>query len=388
MKLLTPLLLLLSITAFGQQDQTIQFPSKFLDEKREINIHIPQSYEEGEDNYPVIYALDGEYTKLILNGTVDYYNFWDKTPECIVVSINQNYADSAKNNFKRWDDCSYSWKTGLINEKGQKFKDFITQELIPYIDAEYRTTKFRTIVGHSFTANFVNYFLFDKTPKFSAYISISPYYATNGLDSLEKRLNELKAPVFYYVAAGDKDLSGHIKSVDNFDQKFKKVDNSNFNYKKYETKKNNATHATIFPLAIPHAIEHIFSLYSPIDDQEFEKLLDVENKVEYLNQRYANIENIYGLQMPIREGDITAVADALGHQKQWDQFKEISEEIILLFPESTYGYYYLGDYYNEKKEYRLALEQYEIGYSKLSEDVLNVDDFKEPIDKMKKKLKQ
>src|SRR5690554_6879973 len=196
MKLLTPLLLLLSITAFGQQDQTIQFPSKFLDEKREINIHIPQSYEEGDDNYPVIYALDGEYTKLTLNATVDYYNFWDKTPECIVVSINQNYADSAKNNFKRWDDCSYSWKTGLINEKGQKFKDFMIQELIPFIDAEYRTTKFRTIVGHSFTANFVNYFLFDKTPKFSAYISISPYYAINGLDSLEKRINELKAPVF------------------------------------------------------------------------------------------------------------------------------------------------------------------------------------------------
>ncbi|HLV41147.1 MAG TPA: alpha/beta hydrolase-fold protein [Brumimicrobium sp.] len=387
MKTLCILLLAVSFISFAQQDITIEFNSKILSESRSISIHVPENYQTSKKSYPVIYALDGEYTKLTLNGTFDYYSYWDKIPECIVVSIDQNYLDTAENSFKRWTDCSYSWKSGFPSEKGALFKDFISKELIPFIDSSYRTTSFRTIVGHSYTANYVNYFLLDDTPLFKGYIAISPYYAVNGLDSLKSVIQNLKTPLFYFVADAENDLSGHIKSVDNFDKTFSKIENENFIYAKYDIKNNQATHSTIFPIALPYAVEHLFSYYSPISEKEFKRILKIDNKINYLTERYSNMKRIYGIEIPISETDIGTVSYAISKKKQWIQLKEIGELTIKLYPDSFLGYYTLGEYHEIKKDYSSALQHYEKGISKLGDDVTNISDFQKDIDRVKDKIK-
>ncbi len=387
MKRLTLLFLTISLSLAAQENKTIEFDSKVLSEKRSINIHIPSSYRTSEKHYPVIYSLDGEYTKLSLNGTLDYYSFWDKTPECIVVSIDQNYLDTIENKYKRWIDCSYSWNSGLPKNKGIDFKEFISKELIPFIDSSYRTTDFRTIIGHSFTANYVNYFLLDKEPLFTGYVAISPYYASNGLDSLKTIVENLKKPIFYYVANGEKDLSGHIKSVSKFDKLFAKIDNENFVYEMFDMKNNQATHYTIFPMSISSAIEHLFSAYSSINENEFKEVLKEGNKIDYLTERYANIKVIYGVEIPIRETDINTVAYAISKKKQWDQLKQIAELTIEIYPESYLGYWTMGEYFEKMGNYSHAVEQYEKGFSLLGEDVLNKSDFQKDIDRAKSKIK-
>ena len=371
----------------AQENKSIDFDSKILSETRSINIHIPKSYKTSEKSYPVIYSLDGEYTKFALQGIVDYYSFWDKIPECIVVSIDQNYLDTVENKYKRWIDCSYSWNSGLPKNEGVEFKEFISEELIPFIDNSYRTTNFRTIVGHSFTANYVNYFLLDDNPHFTGYVAISPYYASNGLDSLETIIEEVKKPLFYYVASGENDLSGHIESVSEFDKQFSKIENEYFNYEMFDTKNNQATHSTIFPISLPMAIEHIFSLYMPINDVEFKKLLRVENKFKYLIARHKKIEEIYGVKLEIRENDINVVGFAISKKKQWGQLKELAQFTIEIYPDSYLGYWTLGEYFEKTGEYNLALEQYELGFSKLGEDILNKSDFQKDIDRVKRNIK-
>ena len=387
MKLLTLLLLSLPLTLSAQENKSMAFDSQILSETRNINIHVPASYQDSDKFYPVIYALDGEYAKLTLNGLVDYYSFWDKTPECIVVSIDQNYMDTSVNRYKRWVDCDYSWKTGLPIKKGLTFKDFISKELIPYIDSTYRTTNFRTIVGHSFTANFVNYFLLDKEPLFTGYVAISPYYASNGLDSIQSIIQNLKKPIFYFVASGEKDLSGHIKSVGEFDKRFAKIDNENFVYAKFNMQNNQATHYTIYPIAMPFAIEHLFAAYTAINDNEFDKILKTADKLGYLLTRYENMKAIYGVEVPMREMDLNSVAYAISEKKQWNQLKEIAALSIKIYPESYLGYWTMGEYFEKTADYPSALQQYELGMTKLGEDVLNVSDFQVDVDRVKKKIK-
>jgi len=387
MKILCLLFLILSININAQENKTIEFDSRVLSETRTINIHLPKSYNTSEKSYPVIYSLDGEYTNFALNGTIDYYSFWDKTPECLVVSINQNYLDTIENKYKRWMDCSYSWGTGFPKDKGIDFKKFISNELVPFIDSSYRTTNFRTIIGHSFTANYVNYFLLDKTPVFTGYVAISPYYASNVLDSLKKIVEKLKTPIFYYVASGEKDLSGHKKSVREFDKVFSRIKNKNFIYKIFDYKNNQATHVTIFPIALPNAIEHLFSAYGPITEAEFKILLKEENKVSYLKQRYDKIESIYGVVIPLREDDLNIVAYAISKKKQWSQLKEIAELTIEIYPDSFLGYWTLGEYFEKTGNFTSALEQYTFGFTKLGNDILNISDFQKDIDRVKSKIK-
>lgn len=80
MKILLLLFLSSSFSIIAQENRTIEFDSKVLLETRAVSIHIPESYSTLEKSYPVIYSLDGEYTKLALNGTVDYYSYWHKIP--------------------------------------------------------------------------------------------------------------------------------------------------------------------------------------------------------------------------------------------------------------------------------------------------------------------
>lgn len=387
MKKLTFLFLLVSLGLSAQTDKTIEFDSKVLSEMRSITIHLPKSYQTSGKKYPVIYALDGEYTRLALNGTTDYYCFWDKIPECIVVSIDQNYMDTIEKKYQRWIDCSYSWTTGFPKGRGVDFKSFISDELIPFIDSSFRTTRFRTIVGHSFTANYVNYFLTDKEPVFTGYVAISPYYATNGLDSLKTIIDKLNTPIFYYVASGELDLSGHKTSVNEFDKLFSKIENENFIYGKFEMKDNQATHYTIFPIALPSAIEHLFSAYGAISEAEFQKLLKVEDKVAYLKQRYEQIERVYGISLSIREDDLNFVGYGISKKKQWDQLKQIAELTKEIYPESFLGYWTMGEYFEKTNDLAAALVQYEKGLSKLGEDVLNISDFQKEIDRVKSKMK-
>lgn len=387
MKIFALLFLTASLYSTAQENIELKFNSQILSEHRTVNIHIPKSYKTSEKSYPVIYCLDGEYTKYVVNGTVDYYSFWDKIPESIVVSVDQNYMDTSEQRYKRWIDCSYNSDSGLPKSKGIAFKDFISKELVPFMDSSYRTTNFRTLIGHSFTANYINYFLLDTQPVFTGYVAISPYYASNSLDSVKTVIENLKTPILYYVACGENDLSGHIKSVSEFDKQFSEVVNKNFTYKMFSTEDNQATHSTIFPLALPDAIEHIFSLYRPINESEFKRILKVENKIEYLKDRYANMNLIYGIEIEFREDDINTVAYAISKKKQWDQLKQIAELTIEIYPESYLGYWTLGEYEKKMRRFDRALAQFNIGFSKLGDDILNKSDFQEDIDRVKNKIK-
>ena len=130
--------------------------SGFLGATRELKIQLPRNYEDNpEKYYPLIIVFDGDYLFEVVAGNVDYYSYWEDMPEAIVVGVNQTGS--------RAQDCNISLENYMPSKTGAQFYDFIENELLIYMTENYRSLNFRVAVGHGETANFMNYFLFNRS---------------------------------------------------------------------------------------------------------------------------------------------------------------------------------------------------------------------------------
>ena len=187
-------------SSFSQSKVIYEEISSFkLEESRRLKIQLPRDYDVNiEKSYPIVVVLDANYLFEPVAGNVDYFGYWEDMPEAIVVGIMQGDG--------RYDDCSYDDTNFMPEEKGASFFEFVGLELIPYIDANYRTAKFTIAVGHDFTANFINYYLFKDPPLFNGYICLSPDLAPMMDERLPQRIPNIETKLFYYLATGSDDI--------------------------------------------------------------------------------------------------------------------------------------------------------------------------------------
>src|SRR5690606_1030510 len=141
--------------------------------------------------------------------------------ESIVVGIMQGES--------RYDDCSYDENTFMPGEKGAQFFEFIGLELVPYIDSKYRTAKFIIGVGHDFTANFINYYLFKDPPLLNGYINLSPDLAPLLDERLVERIPKIPGKIFYYLATGTDDIKGLMESTEALNAQLSGLKSNSFN---------------------------------------------------------------------------------------------------------------------------------------------------------------
>ncbi len=163
--------------AFGQAGgegivagRKVKLFSKVLNEEREILVSLPAGYDRSLQRYPVLFVADGSEGSLIASGGLLRYFSPRKMPPMIAVFIP---------NTDRGRDYSISARPleQLPNSGGQggeNFLRFLTEELLPYVDAAYRTTGYRIFAGFSATGGFVFYTLLSRPDCFDAYIAASP----------------------------------------------------------------------------------------------------------------------------------------------------------------------------------------------------------------------
>lgn len=142
------------------------FDSKIMDEDRPIIISLPKGYKESDANYPVLYLTDGLQNIWHVIGTVEVLTRTGGIPPMIIVGIESTNRDRdfSPTINKNWP------KSG----GGPKYLDFIENELIPYIDTNYRTHPFRVLEGHSLGGLFTASVLINKPALFNAHIIMSP----------------------------------------------------------------------------------------------------------------------------------------------------------------------------------------------------------------------
>jgi predicted alpha/beta superfamily hydrolase len=358
--------------------QTIyeEFNSDKLEETRRIKIQLPRNYDTNVDKvYPVIIVLDADYLFEPVAGNVDYFSYWEDMPESIIVGIMQSRT--------RYEDCNYDAGNYLPAEKGADFFEFIGLELLPYIDTTYRTTKFVVGVGHDFTANFLNFYLYKNPPLFNGYISLSPELSPNTAIRMVGRIPEIRSQIFYYLATGTDDIKDLREGTEALNSKLKTVKSPTFNY--YYDNFEGATHYSLVARGIPNALEKMFSVYRPISVQEYKNvLLKLDTPISsYLIDKYNSISDLFGINDPIRVNDYIATTKAAEKRGQWESLKVIAEMAKREYPKTVLGPYYLARYYEEIGKPKKAMRIFQGAYDKEEVGFITLDVMLDMADKIK-----
>ncbi|MFH4967468.1 alpha/beta hydrolase-fold protein [Gaetbulibacter sp. M240] len=184
--------------------KAIGIQSLTLNEKRELNIYLPASYAaDTSKRYPVIYLLDGSKDEdfVHISGIIQFGAFkWiNMNPECIVVGIE---------NVDRKRDFTYPSQNKLDQEefptsgKSARFIRFLANELQPFVDANFRTTANKTIIGQSLGGLVATEVLLEMPDLFDNYIIVSPSLWWNDESLLSRQPEPFDSIKSIYIAVG------------------------------------------------------------------------------------------------------------------------------------------------------------------------------------------
>lgn len=138
-------------------------------ETREFWVSLPDLYNESGERYPVIYMMDGDFNfNSGVIGGLRHAAQMREIPEFIIVGIKN--TNRSKDIFPEEITYPDGSKDG---GRADQYLDFIRQELIPYIDKNYRSENFRVLYGTSNTGFTTVYALFRNPELANAYIAAS-----------------------------------------------------------------------------------------------------------------------------------------------------------------------------------------------------------------------
>lgn len=352
-----------------------EFDSAKLGETRKLKIQLPRNYEANTQKvYPIVLVLDGDYLFEPVAGNVDYYSYWEEMPEAIVIGIIQD---------RTRDDDGYYGDSYFPEDTGANFFEFIGLELMPYIDRKYRTAKFILAVGHEYTANFINYYLFKNPPLFNGYLVLSPDLAPFMETRIPERLAAMPQKIFYYLATGTNDLKPIRDITLELHKGMSEINRDNIHY--YFDDFEGASHYSLVGKAIPAALEDIFSIFRPISKKDYDEIiLKLQTPVfDYLQDKYKTIEDLFGFKTTVRENDIIAIASAAERKKEWESLEKVAQLARREHPNTVLGPYYLGRFYEETGEPRRAMRTYQGAYDLQEVGFITIDLLLDRADKIK-----
>ncbi|MBN2010515.1 chitobiase/beta-hexosaminidase C-terminal domain-containing protein [candidate division KSB1 bacterium] len=141
--------------------------SNIMDEDRIIQVALPGGYETSDNRYPVLYITDGQWH--FNHATQAHGTLCNRfMPEMILVSVHT----MDRRNHDLLPPATRD-KNGATGE-ADKFLKFITDELTPFVEKNYRTYPYRVLFGSSFGGVFVMHAFTTAPSFFNAYIATSP----------------------------------------------------------------------------------------------------------------------------------------------------------------------------------------------------------------------
>jgi len=149
--------------------------SAVLREERTVLIRVPDDYSKGQKRYPVLYKLDGDKSVFLQTvGAVEYLADWSQAPDYIVVGL--------ENTDRNRD---------MTPELGaDQFIRFLAEELVPFIEANYRTGASRVLCGQSSSSGFALYACLRTPELFDGYVLSSFGLSEERLRRFEAELGQ------------------------------------------------------------------------------------------------------------------------------------------------------------------------------------------------------
>ncbi len=192
-----------------------------------MQIQLPLEYADSTTKrYPVVVVLDGNFHFPMLAASVRQYEKAGLLAPVILVGV--GYRSFIEMDSLRVRD--YLYPAALPSDElkasggGERFRQFLSRELMPSIDSTYRTSSHnRTLLGHSFGGYFALYTLLSqaksKTHTFQNFVAASPsvWYNNFYLNQLPAQLgtvNKADSVRLLLSVGGQEDSQWAIKPVE------------------------------------------------------------------------------------------------------------------------------------------------------------------------------
>jgi hypothetical protein len=240
-----------------------------------LYVSLPPGYEADEDaRYPVVYLLDSDYSFAIAKNVTEHLSDRNHLVETILVGV--AYGGPLRYRLNRTRDYTpshvprlpadfgYQQEYQKASGGGPAFRRFLAEELVPFVDREYRTVPGdRTLVGHSYGGLFGAWVLVTSPELFTRYLLVSPslWYDDHLLDRLEPRHasghRRLRARV--YLAVGSREHNSRRSMVADLEAFAARLRGRGYEGLELETEVfEEDTHNSVFPMALTRGVRFLF----------------------------------------------------------------------------------------------------------------------------------
>jgi predicted alpha/beta superfamily hydrolase len=155
--------------------QVRQLKSSATGRNYDIYVLLPTDYAQNQKEYPVIYLLDGQWDFKLLDSIYGGLLYDEFVPEMIIVGITYSGEDADYGALRAMDYTPVHDPFVSGSGDAPKFFAFLKEQLIPFIESEYRAdASRRVLMGSSFGGTFTLYTMFSEPGLFSGYVAASP----------------------------------------------------------------------------------------------------------------------------------------------------------------------------------------------------------------------
>ncbi len=325
----------------------INIHSKILNEDRPLWVYVPGNYSSSQAEYPVLYLLDGSSHFHHVTGIIENLSRLSRMPQMIVVAIpntdrNRDFLPT------RMDDFPPV-------AAADKFLAFLKEELIPFVDKNYRTAPYRTLCGHSYGGLFSIYSFLDSPELFNAYIIISPsVYWDDRLmfkkaEGFFREHPDMKKFIFMTAAGEDKEAirTATRDFAQLLEQKAPKGLVWEYHFMEKEDH-GSTVHPTIY-----NALQFFYSGWR-LSRQEL-----IEMSVEDIRRHYRKLSERYGYEIPVPERMVDYKGYLLFKEKKYAEAIEVLKANVKDHPDSAFAYNRLGHAYEAEGKLDMAKKHFE-----------------------------
>ncbi len=370
--------------------------SEILHENRDVWVHLPDGGNLNPNlKYPVVFVLDGSVQMTALVSV--YETYWGNyLPKMILVGI------SNQNNRTRDLTTSDIKNPNMETGGAGKFSDFIEKELVPFVEAKYPVTNYRTLIGHSYAGLFTINMLINHPQLFANYIAIDPSLDWDNQKFLKEATAKLETQdlggksVFVTLASplDREDENATIEDVLKSDSESSLVSRAKLQFIKAAEKAAANSHLNMSWKYYPEDIHGTVPLPSMIDGLkwvfDWYQLKDavvynnLETSVEelktHIDKRAQVLSEHFGYPVSPADEEMLNMGGYMFLQmEQPDKAKLFFETQVKYYPWSASAWDSMGDYYISQNDAEHAIGNLQKAYE-LSGDEL----YKRKIENLKK----
>jgi len=226
----------------------------------DLYVGFPRNYGDTTRKFPVVYILDAQWDFQLVNAVNGGQYYDGFLPEVILVGITWGGEHANYDSLRGLDLTPTQVKQMPSSGNAPRFLEAIKTELIPYIDAKYRTDRSdRTLMGSSLGGLFTLYTMFKETGLFTRYLLTSPSVSwdNNVLYTYEEAYHAQHARLPVTLFMGMSSLEG-IETV--FNRFVDKLKSRNYTDLKFETRvMEGMGHAGSKPEGYTRGLQSVFA---------------------------------------------------------------------------------------------------------------------------------